>query len=106
MLHILQEVRVDQKSTKQAVEQSIATGINIEKIWKSRNLKEIYRGKKKQKKKEELQKEDKKRTEERQDEHDEENLIEPLFETPPQRVFSELDGISKYQNTKISTKVV
>ncbi|PKY43814.1 hypothetical protein RhiirA4_511354 [Rhizophagus irregularis] len=51
-------------------------------------------GEKKQKKKEELQKEDKKRTEERQDEHDEENLIEPLFETPPQKVFSELDGIS------------
>ncbi|CAB4477212.1 unnamed protein product [Rhizophagus irregularis] len=64
------------------------------------NLKEIYRGEKKQKKKEELQKEDKKRTEERQDKHNEENLIEPLFKTPPQRVFPELDGISKYQNTK------
>lgn len=44
--------------------------------------------------------------EERQDEHDEENLIEPLFETSPQRVFSELDGISKYRNTKKSTKIV
>ncbi|PKY29562.1 hypothetical protein RhiirB3_446237 [Rhizophagus irregularis] len=72
----------------------------IKKNWKSRNLKEIYRGEKKQKKKEELQKEDKKRTEERQDKHNEENLIEPLFKTPPQRVFPELDGISKYQNTK------
>ncbi|EXX59038.1 uncharacterized protein OCT59_001780 [Rhizophagus irregularis] len=35
-----------------------------------------------------------------QDEDDERISTESLFDTPPQRVFSELEGIGKYQNTK------
>ncbi|CAB4481824.1 unnamed protein product [Rhizophagus irregularis] len=38
--------------------------------------------------------------EKRQDEDDERISTESLFDTPPQRVFSELEGICKYQNTK------
>ncbi|PKY59907.1 hypothetical protein RhiirA4_430742 [Rhizophagus irregularis] len=89
----------DQKSMEQAVERSIANG-NIEHIWKVRNLKEIYRGEKKQEKKVGLQKVDKEKMEEKLKTNDEEKLNEPLLE----KSFSELDDSSKYQNTKSINK--
>ncbi|CAB4376149.1 unnamed protein product [Rhizophagus irregularis] len=84
---------------EQAVERSIANG-NIENIWKVRNLKEIYRGEKKQEKKVGLQKVDKEKMEEKLKMNDKEKLNEPLLE----KRFSELDDISKYQNTKSINK--
>ncbi|RGB41654.1 hypothetical protein C1646_751821 [Rhizophagus diaphanus] len=69
----------DQKSMKLAVEESIKGGL-MEKIW---NFREIYREEKR-----------------RKDHKDDTGFTGSYLDTPSQRVYSELSGISMYQHTK------